>query len=135
MKKIIALILIALMCILLTSCTDYSEIDLLYARINDLEKEVEELKNSDSAVLNSNSMLSQIIGTWNFSDKITITFNEDKTFIFVSKTENLTGRWAVSSELGMFFISGDNVSANGYIEEVDGVLKINLEGNIGVKQE
>ncbi|MBR6682385.1 MAG: hypothetical protein IKL40_05320 [Clostridia bacterium] len=133
MKKIIALILIALMCILLTSCTDYSEIDLLYARINDLEKEVEELKTSDSSSTNSDVDPSQLIGTWFFGESNTITFNEDKTFTFISKTENLTGRWAASSELSMFFLSGD-VTSSGYYEKVDGVLKIILEGHVGVKQ-
>ena len=126
MKKIIALILIAVMCFSFVSCDNSEEIEALNEKIERLEKNL------------GSNFEKTIVGTWSFGDSgynagITITFNKDHTFIMNTDGETLEGAWALIYDIKTVMLVANGEVEYGCFEEVDGVWMINVFGEYAEK--
>jgi hypothetical protein len=111
MKKILALLLVALMCFPLVACGNDKEIEALNERIEKLEAQLDnQNSNNDSPNANAN-----IIGTWerSLSDvniTINIVFNEDGTGTCQVGGSNASMKWKYSNELESYVLCLSNGS-------------------------
>ena len=105
MKKIIALLLCAMICLPLVACTNEEEIKALNEKIAALE---EQLKNDSNNAENINK---EIVGEWKEVDgytKWTFTILEDGTLIrTTSSGKTYIGAWKYDADLNRYIVDDD----------------------------
>ena len=126
MKKIIAVLLVVLMCLPLVACQS----DALGEKIGELEE-----------MLNlSQSKIDRIIGTWAFDDEgynanTKLTIKEDNTFTFTKGDDVISGKWTYFSDIDTAMMVAEGMIEYAIFEEKDGVLRINMEGEYAEKED
>ncbi|MBE6607722.1 MAG: hypothetical protein E7633_04110 [Ruminococcaceae bacterium] len=127
MKKLIALILIAVMCLPFASCTNNEEIEALKEQIAELEKAPEK----------ADKMKKEILGRWLFSpensSEVYFQFSEDFTGKVIlksdeSKTESFS--WSYDVTTGLYLLFMENQSAVQYAK-IDADGKLAYYGQLG----
>ena len=162
MKKLIAILLLAAMCVPFMACTNDEEINTLNEEIDVLSEEIDALNEKNNTMSeeintlngkidileeklakqeadNNTSTTENIIGTWVFDDSgynagIKITLKEDSTFTYTLGTESVNGKWTYMPEMNAVLMVAMGEGVFGMFEEIDGVLKLNMEGDYAVKE-
>ena len=135
MKKIIALLLLAVTCLTLASCTNGKEINALKEQIAELEEKLEESSDKETAAKEA------VTGKWLFSpqnsSELYFQFNEDFTGKVIlksdeSKTEGFS--WSYDVNTGLYLLFMEKQSSVQYAT-IDADGKLGYYGELGQKVE
>ena len=130
MKKLIDLLLVAVMCLPLVACTNEEEIKALNEKIEKLEAQLNN-QDSNNGSANTNT---DIIGTWEGSvSGITVNFifNEDGTGTCSTGSSSVSLKWKYSNEFASYVLcysNGDMGCINHLETDENGKQYIKLSG-------
>lgn len=130
MRKIIATLLILLMCVPLSSCAN--------KKIKDLNDRIEELEEQFETQVLHTIVNKDIIGTWFFRDGswnegAKLMLKSDRTFVFIRGDQTINGNWTYISEVNVLMLVAMGEIEYAIFENVDGVWKISMDGDYAEK--
>ncbi len=128
MKKFIAILMVLMICFSLVACGKNKKINELNEKVDALEQELENNNASD-----------KIVGTWVFGSSgynagTKLTLKADNTFSFARGSESINGNWTFLPEISTALLVAQGEVEFAIFEEVNGVLKVNMQGEYAEKE-